>query len=358
MDHKTNFAIFVSTTILCSACQRQPEPTESGSTSSFQLTPDQDQPFDRSRKPVVLKDEGAIALAKAAAIPWRSSNYSVEPQLGSDRRLPRPLFARYTDDQATDRLLAAHQALFGSLPPGNPIDRGDSIGLDIADGLAWVAKDSGAITLRRSGHAGVSAISGAEHAVQLAATQLAALGLFHLTEHESLDLIGVTATMNASWDPEPDGSMTPVPVYDPNLGKDVAEYVSGHTVLFGRRYRGVPIEGGALKAVLDAKGALVGVLQEWRDIAGESSVGVLVDEEHIVESRRAPETLTLRLHSRVCGYFEDSFVGRVQDAPGVGCLHRNVVPGETGLGRLKIDFVTMTSDPSLPLSGKPLSSNE
>jgi len=358
MNHTTALAILVCAGALCSACQRQPEPTESASSSSFQLSPADSQAFDHARAPVALKDQGAIAFAKATVLHWRSHNYSAAAMSGTERRLPRPLFARYTDDQVGRRLFAAHQAMFGNVAAGKPVDRGDSIGLDIAEGIAWVAKDSGAITLRRPGHEGISTVSGAEHAVELAATQVAALGLIRLSEHESLDLVGVSATMTASWDPQPDGSMTPVPVHDPSLGKDVAEYVSEHTVIFGRRYRGVPIEGGTLKAVLDAKGSLVGLLQEWRDIAGESPEGVVIDEEQVIESRRDPETLSLSLRSRVCGYFEDSFVGTIQESPGVGCMFKSIVPGEIGIGRLKVDFVTMTSDPSMPLSGKPLSKNQ
>jgi len=102
----------------------------------------------------------------------------------------------------------------------------------------------------------------------------------------------------------------------------------------------------------------VGLLQEWRDIAGESPEGVVIDEEQVIESRRDPETLSLSLRSRVCGYFEDSFVGTIQESPGVGCMFKSIVPGEIGIGRLKVDFVTMTSDPSMPLSGKPLSKNQ
>ncbi len=357
MKNYSKIATTLCAVSLCSACERPPEPTETNGTVIGGFNGEAN-PFDRSRVPVVLKDQSAVSFAKGSVLPWRSQHYSASAVLGADRKLPRPVFVAYTDDQARQRLLTAHKALFGNVAAGKPTDRGEGIGLDLAEGMAWVAKDSGAITLRRKGEDGISSVVGPEHAVQLAAAQMAALGLFRLSEHESLDLIGVNATMSASWDPQPDGSMAVVLVFNSALGKDVTEYVSGHTVIFGRRYRGVPIEGGSLKAVLDAKGTLVGVLQEWREISGETPDGIAIDPDAVVESRRNPATANLKLESRICGYFEDSFVGRKQTSPGVGCLYRNVVPGERGLGRLSLDFVTMTSDASVPLTGTPLVSEQ
>jgi hypothetical protein len=45
-----------------------------------------------------------------------------------------------------------------------------------------------------------------------------------------------------------------------------------HHVVFGRTYRGVPIDGGTVLVVLDSDGAVSTFHKTWRGIVGESRV--------------------------------------------------------------------------------------
>ena len=358
--HKSTALLMAGCVVLCAACSSQPEPSGSGENARTEpLISESESVFDSARSPVLLSDPTATAFAGSTTIPWRSQDYSIESVVDSDRLLAQPLFRRYTDDEAKPRLSNACSTFFGRAPTVPAVDQGESFSLEVPGGLAWIAKDSGALTLQRySEEVSISVVKDAHQAVQLAARQLGELGLWNLDANVSLDIIGVSATMNATWVPEEDGSFSPLPVPVPVSGEYVTQFVSQHLVTFGRRYKGIPIEGGALKAVIDSTGALVGVLQEWRQISGESDTRIAIDEPATVDSRRNPIAKSFPLDSRVCSFFEAPFVGWVQDAAGVGCLFRTVTPDGYGLGRLQSDFVSMTSGPKSSVTGTPLSAGQ
>lgn len=345
-------ALIVSVT----ACASHPEPTDSETEARRQeSTADTAGSINRTRAAVALTDHHAVTFAKSTSLPWRSGDYSMESALGSDRVVARPLFRRYSEDDAKRRLAGASSEFFGAKTLGSVEERDEAFSMKVDRGLAWVAKDSGALTLQRYPDTlAVSVVNDAHQAVQIAARELGKLGMWDLGDNVTLDIIDVSATMNTSWEPQPDGTLSAVPVRHPVTGEDVTQYVSQHMVVFGRRFKGIPIEGGALKAIIDAQGNLIGVLQEWREITGEADDAIAIDTASTIEGRRDPQKAALELDSRVCAYFEAPFVGYTQESPGVGCLYRTIVPGGTGLGRIQADFVSMTSDPAVSLTGQPV----
>lgn len=353
----TTFALVLISSV--SACASHPEPTESEFKVRTQESTAQGAgSINKSRAPVVLSDTAAIGFAKSATIPWRSQDYSMESLLEADRIVARPLFRKYGDDDAKQRLSEACPTFFGSKRFESIVEHNEAFSVSIDRGLAWVAKDSGALTLQRyPDKLEVSVVKDAEEAVQIAARELGKLGMWDLAEDVTLDIVSVSATMNASWDPHPDGTLTAVPVRHPLTGEDVTQYLSQHMVVFGRRFKGIPIERGALKVIIGAQGDLLGVLQEWREIIGEDDAGIAIDSSTTIEGRRDPQKAKLPLDTRVCAYFEASFVGWTQESPGVGCFYRSIVPGGIGLGRIQTDFVSMTSDPTVSLTGQRLGSN-
>lgn len=298
-----------------------------------------------------LTSLSAKRLARATAIPRRAPSTT----FGAVTALPALLFERPSDTAVQADLQAMSPRLLGATAKDAKVaDNGSTYALMLEGGAAWVAKQTGAFSLRKKDAVrGPTVIPNATAAVDKALAQINENGLLSLSTKETLDVLSVTSTHYAAWAEDSQGEM--VPIYfetDPKL-KSVSEYKSEYTVTFGRRYRNVPVVGSMATATLDANGQLVAFAKQWRKITGEGSqVPLLTDKE--MRASIDQKLLAGREIDRVtCGYLESPAVGTLQTEPGLGCRYVLSNGSEEVDGELPA-LINADAKGALPLEGKPL----
>jgi hypothetical protein len=173
-------------------------------------------------------------------------------------------------------------------------------------------------------------------AVNLALSFIADRSLLSLHDGEGLDVINVKALYAGET--------------DENGGPGEISKVAHH-VVFGRTYRGVPIDGGMVLVVLDSDGAASTFCKTWRDIVGENQVRLA--SESTIRARRDPAKVSFLVErERTCVLTEDPDPSAVHEAAGIGCKFVYSDPsGGAGLSRTVVEWVNAADDASISLKG-------
>lgn len=173
-------------------------------------------------------------------------------------------------------------------------------------------------------------------AVNLALAFIADRSLLSLQNGEGLDVINV----NALYAGEIDGAGGP---------GSIAKVA--HHVVFGRTYRGVPVDGGMVLVVLDSDGAASTFVKTWRDIVGENQVKLA--SESTIRSRRDPAKMSFLVEKeRTCVLTEDPDPSATHEAAGIGCKFVYDDPsGGAGLSRSVVEWVNAADDAAISLKG-------
>lgn len=307
---------------------------------------------------VKLESEAAKKLNNGnSELPLRPISYVIPDEVldvqDGTRRIPRIRFASHDDAACKERLRELVGKFFSnSLTDSAVLEDTDSFSIDVrSQGMGYVAKETGAITLRRHDvDRGPSSIENETKAVEMALERVAEADLLSLSPDESLDLVGVHQTRYATYPTRgPDGE----PDVEKALSEGTIPHVGEYTVYFGRRYRGVPIVGSGLGVRLDAQGKLVAFMKRWRDIEGVDEAVELLGETQIGRKRSQVFNDNYPLHRVACGYFEDSStVGIRQSSAGVGCelIYTNPDAVEESQKYLQ-ERINISSDTSLSLRG-------
>lgn len=179
----------------------------------------------------------------------------------------------------------------------------DIFALRGSDVTVWVSRASGAFKLTKIRESMPTPASINSHeALQVALEQVAKEQLIQLSDGEELDVLYVSAVMNAVTQKDED-----VPV---------DEFLSDHYVAFGRRYKGIPIVGSELILRLDGNGDVAMINRVWRRIEQFGTAEVRVTETPMEQlivrdsefQERFPDTLVsaedIHIVSRQCGFLE------------------------------------------------------
>lgn len=310
---------------------------------------------------VPIEGSHARALLGSSQLPVRPATYSLlgaATRNGSGAPLVYvPVFEALDDSEGRASLAASASTFFGAkFNAGSAIERRLSHSLPVDGGVAWSPRGTSALWLAsHDGVRGMSSVRDAKDAVNRALDQIAELGLVQLAPDETLDLFGVASTHYAGWSAENDGAEAKPVMFFEGDGKPVTSYESEYTVSFGRRYRGIPIEGADMSATLDATGRMVRFARAWRAIVGERAMPVTLLSETEVASRHDPNLAGLQLKEMRCGFLESSSLTYKQEAPGVGCVYEYDNPeGRGTLAGMRYDRISLTDDPSVPLEGERL----
>ncbi|MCP4677172.1 MAG: hypothetical protein GY854_16985 [Deltaproteobacteria bacterium] len=273
----------------------------------------------------------------AKSIPRRAYNYIIDA-----KQLPKIRFDAPTRDRAVTNLRSAARSILGFKAAfSRASDNEEMVALKTSDGVAWTNLITGATVIKKHDYdRGFTRINDVDTAVDLAVDQLARSKLIILGEHETLDVLGVAADEYAGWsEPEDDqynddlnyertnDFLMPISFEDPETGALVEQYRGEYTVFFGRRWRGIPIDGPPLVVRLDASGKMVALIKKWRTIGGETGKPVDVLGKDDIFAPRDPELAKSSDLQRVtCGYVELDSVRRAQRSPDMGCDLDYTVP--------------------------------
>jgi hypothetical protein len=200
---------------------------------------------------------------------------------------------------------------------------------------ALALPESGAFLLHRPDKVQhQSPIQNTEQAIAVALQFISDNGFLSPASNETLDLIDVSAIYRSEG--------------DETQARQVSKV--GHHVAFGRKYRGVPVDGGFFLVVLNSDGEVSTVHKAWRDIVGE--IPVEVANESTIMGRRDPIKVNYLVQKdRSCAFTEDLDGGATQVAAGVGCKFTYDDPaGERG-SRTILEWVNAAKDETLPLKG-------
>ena len=180
-----------------------------------------------------------------------------------------------------------------------------------------------------------SRLKDSTEAVNVALSFIADRSLLSLQSGEGLDLINVQSIYTNETD---------------ERGFGQAERVAHH-VVFGRTYKGVPVDGGMVLVALDSDGGVSTFHKAWRDIIGESQVRLA--SESTIQSRRDPDKVAYLIEKqRTCVLTEDPDMGAIHQAAGVACRFTYSDPlAGAALSRTMDEWVNAAEDPSIPLKG-------
>jgi hypothetical protein len=313
---------------------------------------------------VEVTGQKSQALLGSSKLQVRPSTYSLLGEATRDTHgKPTayvPVFAAIEESEAKANLASAASAFFGSkVEPDNAREQRLTFGLPVENGVAWAPKRNTAIHMaRHDGVRGITQVQDRNDAVNRALQQVAAVGLVQLAALESLDLVGVSSTHYAGWSEDPATGETKPMMFVEGDGEPVTSYKSEYSVSFGRRYRGIPIEGATMKVTLDATGRMVRFSRDWRSIVGERPEPVALLDEADLAARRDPDVAGLELRAMRCGFLESSTITYKQDSPGVACVYEYDDPeGRGTLANTRYERINLTDDASLPLEGQRLSGN-
>jgi len=197
------------------------------------------------------------------------------------------------------------------------VERDDILRARAGKNIFWVRIPSGSYNCQntRGIMSEPSSISDHKEAVQIAVKHMAAHKIVSLAKDETIDIISVNQIMNALVEDKGDNVLE--------------EYGSDYIVVFGRRFRGVPVVGSYLQVRLGQKGALLGVSKHWRTLSGAIDETVSVESRnwdhvtraHLINNQIAKDQAaeTIEIVARSCGYIEGSSANH-QDLMGLGCV--------------------------------------
>ncbi len=260
-------------------------------------------------------------------------------------QIPRPVFAVYDDAEALDRLRERAVDLLGEEALSyDEIDIDVALSLQTESGIAWVAKHSGAMSIKSSDYPrGISEIDSAEEAVESALVALAETG-FQLDEQVTLDVVDVSVLQRAAWVENGQGEVRPV-LYEGRDGDLITQFKTSYKVTFGRRYAGVPFLGSALVVRLDSHGHAAAILHHWRDIVEQGDIET-IDVAEAIEEQTAGFPDEFDVQSVACGYVEANPVGYGQESPGVGCRMLGVDASKVGeMDSDRVEWINLSVDP-------------
>lgn len=314
-----------------------------------------------------VSSSSARKLISSDTIPRRATSYTMDLvskdlDANTKKSLPKLLFASHKDPEVIRSLKEGALAMFRDASESAEVkDNGTSFALLLPKGfgIGWVAKDSRAFSYKiRSNSIRVRTIfNDAEEMIEAALEQLADSGLITLAPNESLDVVGVIQHHEFESKVLEDGQLQAINYENSEEGGGTPSSLpTDCRVLFGRRYKGIPIIGPPLAVRLDASGRMVGISKLWRDIAGESTSSLELLESNEIETNRS-EVLSsnLPLKRITCGYVEDSPINLRQEAAGVGCNYvYEVAEGRGTLNEEINEWVNIARDRSVPLNGTPI----
>jgi hypothetical protein len=328
---------------------------------------------DDVEKSLALQQE-IIEEADLAAISYSLTSESARELVGADSIEKRPqsfgisgpmtelVFREYSDAEAETRLSKMAALFIGAETKAEIVDNGSSMALPLEKGFAYVSKSSGAFAVGiHDTEMEPIVVENAEEAVNLALEQIANLDILDLAIDESLDVIAISSTHYAGWHENEQGETVPLYLSVEGSSEPVTEFKSSYKVVFGRRYRGVPIIDSKLVVRLDHKGRLASFKRRWRDIDEEMSnaskpVELLSDSEILASQTLANEE-DFELDGVQCGYVEASASGYAQSSAGVGCKYYYYNEKEKGtLAGGRAEWVNIAADgEAIPLKGEKLS---
>lgn len=295
-----------------------------------------------------IRSAAGQALLGRAELERRPRNTAIHSQ-----SLPSLKFRSYSDGQVEVSLRSAAAEVLGPQASAAPLrDHGNSLALDIEDGIAWAARTSGAFSIkRRDRELAPTRIASPAEAVSLAVDHVARSGVLQLADGEGLDIISITGTHHSGWASDGEES---VPVHFAfESGKQaVTSYLSEYTVTFGRTVRGVPVLGSTLSVRLGPSGEMVALTKRWRDIAQVGETQVALVSEGAAAQRISAEHATRQPSRTLCGYVESPPLGYRQAQAGVGCRYIfQEDQSVEGLAALESEWVNLASDTRLSLEG-------
>lgn len=291
---------------------------------------------------------GSANYLRSDFIPVRSEDLSMQKT-----ELPAIEFAEYSDSSVESILVSKSELFFGeNLGKVASKIEGKIVSLEAAPGVAWIGRNGGVFTLKRTNYSiTTTSIENEEQAVRAAVGELAKSGLVDLHEYETLDIVEVKTAYRSGYREDADGTKPVVFGYEAN-GEPVYNVKTHYTVYFGRRYKGVPIIGPTLGVRLTSEGEIAALMKDWRDIKGENG-NIKIVSEQVMEQRRKPEIASLPIISKKCGYIESSGLGWKQKVAGVGCeiLLDNIHATDT-LDKEVTDTINIAEDDSRSLFGE------
>jgi len=290
--------------------------------------PPEDDLLDLGRVPV--RDPAAQDLIGADSIRVRRPDTPYQPS----GVLPVLEFEGVTDLDCRDLLdrLVKQYTLEGQV-----VHMPDILAFQGPDVALWVSRASGAFKLTRTRHSMATTASiDAHEALQIALEHVAEEQLVQLADGEELDVLFVSAVMNAVG-------------YEDDVPVDA--FLSDHYVGFGRRYRGVPVVGSQLVLRLDGQGDVAMIHKVWRRVqqfdTAEARVTRTPLEELIVTAPEFQERLSgtrvaagdIHIVERRCGYLEapvDSLQRELR--PGCEVAFRVGDGGDEGLAQMVVSL--------------------
>ena len=262
-----------------------------------------------------VESEAAQTLLRSTVIPVRNRNSDYMPS----GEVPLLLLERPTEGilrLQLEKVIARHS-------PKNARElklkrQGDIIVAQVEDHRYWASLSSGAykFTDTRNSMVNRSRFRDFKEAVQTALQFIAEKKVAELIEGETLDILFVSAVKNA---------LTEV-----GKGVPMEEFLSDFYVVFGRRYRGVPIIGSRLTVRLNSEGKVAALEKSWRPIKAVSEKPARIREKQLQalivqdpkfkrysEKPVNPEDIVIAHHR--CGYLEGP-VNYRQEALRPGCI--------------------------------------
>ena len=304
-----------------------------------------------------LTNESAKALVRADSIPRRPESFGIEDPM------TELVFLEYSESEAKNRLTDMAAIFIGDQAnTAEIVDNESSLAAKLQNGFAYISKSSGAFAVGiYDTDTGPTIVKNAEEAVNLALGQIADLDILKLAAGESLDVIAISSTHNVGWRVTQEGETLPLYLDVEGSAKPVTEFKSSYSVVFGRRFRDVPIIDSKLVIRLDHKGRLVSFKRRWRDIdegkSGKNTPVALLSDSEVVAARKLAGDPDFELEGVQCGYVEASVSGYTQSSAGIGCkyLYFNEKK-RSSLAAGRAEWVNIAADnEAFPLKGQKLS---
>ena len=180
---------------------------------------------------------------------------------------------------------------------------GDIFVADAAEHCYWASLSSGAykFTDKKDSMVVRSRFSDFKEAVQMALHFIAEKKIVELIEGETLDILFVSAVKNALTE----------------VGKDtpLEEFLSDYYIIFGRRYRGIPVIGSRIMVRLKSDGKVAALEKSWRPIESVSDKPARVSKKPLQAliaqdpklmrySKKPVNPEDIVIVRRRCGYME------------------------------------------------------
>jgi hypothetical protein len=196
--------------------------------------------------------------------------------------------------------------------------RKDILVAEAAEHHYWASLNSGAYKFTDSKDSMVnrSRLSDFKEAVQVALHFIAEKKVVDLTEGETLDIIFVSAVKNA--------------LTEFGKAEPLEEFLSDYYIIFGRRYRGIPVIGSRIMVRLKSDGKIAALERSWRPIESVSDKPARISKKPLQAliaqdpkfkqySKKPVNPEDIAVIRRRCGYLEAP-VSYQQAALRPGCI--------------------------------------